>query len=98
MPLPAIVAAPFAVQAVQLGAAVAIGFWLARRGGPERIDLATDDALDRLPDGVGMRVDPDAGRADAEIRLRRILRVVGGGSGLAVDFAGLARLRVRRLR
>jgi hypothetical protein len=97
MPLPAIIAAPFAVQAMQLGAAAALGFWLARRGGPERVDLPTEDALDRLPEGADIRVDPDNGRADAEIRARRILRVVGG-PGVAVDFAALARLRVRRLR
>lgn len=96
MPLPAVLAAPVALRLLQLGGAVALGLWLARREGPERLDIATEDVLDRLPEGSDLRLDPANGRADAETRLRRTLRFAG--RGVEIEAAGLARLRVRRAR
>lgn len=97
MPLPAILAAPAAMQLLTLGGAFVAGAMLAGgQRGPERVDMATEDALDRLPDGGDLRLDPANGRADAEGRWRRTLRLRAGGPGVTVDLAGLARLRVRR--
>jgi hypothetical protein len=96
MPLPAVLVAPLTLRLLQLGAAVAIGAVLAARRGPERVDMATEDALDRLPEGGDLRLDPANGRADAEARLRRTVRF--GRAGVEIEAAGLARLRVRRTR
>jgi len=98
MPLPAILVAPATLQVLTLGAAFAAGAVVAARRGPERVDMASEDALDRLPDGADLRVDPRNGRADAEARWSRTLRLGAGGPGVTVDVAGLARLRVRRAR
>jgi hypothetical protein len=57
----------------------------------------TDDALDRLAEGGDVRVDRAGGRADAEFRWARTARVGVDGPGVAVEIAGLARLRARRL-
>ena len=95
MALPAL-AAPVALRLAALGAAVALGAIAAARRGPERLDIVTDDALDRVPDGADLRLDPSNGRADAEARLRRVVGL--GGRAWALDAALLARLRLRRLR
>lgn len=98
MPLPALLTGPVALRLAQLGAAAAIGALLAARRGPERIDIQTEDALDRVPEGGDLRVDPGAGRADAEARWRRVVRLGREGPGVEVDFCALGRLRTRRVR
>ena len=95
MALPAL-AAPVALRLATIGAAVALGALAAARRGPERIDIVTESALDRLPDGADLRLDPSNGRGDAEGRIRRVVAL--GRSVWAVDAAFLARFRVRRLR
>jgi hypothetical protein len=98
MPLPAILAAPGALKLLTLGGAFAAGAMIAARRGPERVDIVTEDALDRLPDGGDLRMDPGNGRADAEGRWTRTLRLGAAGPGVTVDLAGLARVRVTRAR
>jgi hypothetical protein len=101
VPLPAVLApvilGPVALRAAQIGAGVAIGLWLARRRGPERLDILAEDALDRLPEGADLRLDPDNGRADAEARWARTVRLGARGPGVAVEIAALGRLKVRRV-
>jgi len=96
MPLP-IALAPLALGVLRIGGAMALGAALARRRGPERLDILTEDALDRLPEGAQVRVDRDAGRADAEGRWRRTVRLGARGPGLEVEFAGIGRIRARRV-
>lgn len=96
--LPAVLSAPVALRLLQLGGAVALGALLAARRGPERIDIVSEDALDAVPDGADLRLDPANGRADAEARWRRAVRLGARGPGVEVDFAALGRLRARRLR
>jgi hypothetical protein len=98
MPLPALVAplAPVAIRLAAYGGALALGAYLAGRRGPERIDMATEDALDRVPEGADFRVDRANGRADAEARFARTIRFGPTGPGVSIDLAGVGRLRVRR--
>lgn len=96
MPLPAILVAPVTLRLLTLGAAFAVGAVVAARRGPERVDMATEDALDRLAEGADLRLDPGNGRADAEARWSRTVRLGARGPGVTLDVAGLARLRVRR--
>lgn len=99
MPLPLVIP-PVAYTLVKIGAAAAAGAALAARGrrGPERIDLQSENALDRLPPGVDLRMDRPNGRADADVRLARAMRLGPGGPGFAFEIAGIGRLRFRRLR
>ena len=96
MPLP-IAIAPVLFQVLKIGGALALGAALAHRRGPERLDIATEDTLDRLPDGGHVRVDRDAGRADGEVRWRRKIRFGARGPGVEVELAALGRLRARRI-
>ncbi|SEA98254.1 hypothetical protein [Rubrimonas cliftonensis] len=102
MPLPAVLMSPLALRALQVGGAVALGAVLAARRraaeGPERVDIVSDDALDRVADGADLRLDRANGRADGEARWARTVRLGPNGPGVSVDFAALGRLRVRRVR
>lgn len=98
MPLP-FALTPLILALVKVGAGVAAGAAIARRGmaGPERVDTPTDEALDRLPRGLDIRLDGPSGRLDCEASLARSARLWPLGQGLAVDVASMTRLRVRRL-
>ncbi len=102
MALPALLFSPLALRALQVGGAVALGALIAARRraaeGPERLDIASDDALDRVAEGADLRLDRANGRADAEARVARTVRLGRDGPGVSVDFAALGRLRVRRVR
>ncbi len=97
MPLPALTPlAPIALRLAAYGGAVALGALIANRRGPERIDIQSEDALDRVPEGADLRLDRANGRADAEARLARTIRIGRDGPGVSVEIAGIGRLRVRR--
>lgn len=97
--MPAIPVAPLAWTALRLGAMVAVAAYASRRGASQPKDVEHERTLDRLPEGVGGHVH----RAEAErgvhgtARLRRVMRVVPGGPRVEVEFAGLGRLRFRRV-
>jgi len=99
MALPAVLLTPVALRALQIGGALALAAYVASRKraaeGPERVDMASEDALDRIPEGADLRADPANGRADAEGRWRRVVRL--GGHGLEIEAAALGRLRWRRI-
>ena len=97
MPLPALLTTPVALRLAQIAAVAAMGAVLAARRGPQRIDIETEDALERIPDGGDLRIDPANGRADAEARFRRAWRFNRDGSGFEVDICALGRIRARRV-
>lgn len=99
MPLP-VVLSPLAMTALRIGGAVAVGMLLSRRRGPERLDLASEDHLDRVPEGADLRSDLRArqARLDGEARFVRSVRLGASGPGVEIDLAALGRLRARRLR
>jgi hypothetical protein len=97
MPLPALAPlAPIALRLAAYGGAVMLGAALAGRRGPERIDMQSEEALDRVPEGADLRVDRANGRADAEARIARTIRIGRDGPGLSFELAGLGRARIRR--
>lgn len=95
MPLPI---APIAVTAARLAIAGAALYAATRTLQPVRRDQRAEDALDDLPEGVAFG--QDAGRDGPVMRgtarFRRVIRLGDAGPGVAVDFTGLARLRIRR--
>ena len=99
MPLP-LALPPLALALIKVAAGVAAGAAIAARGqkGPERVDATTEEVLDRLSDGLDVRLDRHNGRADGEMRLSRALRLGPDGPGIGLDFASMTRLRLKRLR
>jgi len=95
MPLPI---APIAVTAARLAIAGATLYAVARSLPPVRRDQRAEDALDDLSEGlaVGHDAGPDGPVMRGTARLRRVIRLGDAGPGLAVDFTGFARLRIRR--
>jgi hypothetical protein len=97
---------PIAGIAVKYGAMALAGYILARRIAPGRTDMRAEDALDDLPEGVTMHAPrgpggtPGPGQRQLGLtaRLRRTLRPFGTAGGVEIDLAGMARLRLRRVR
>jgi hypothetical protein len=88
--------APLVVAALRIGAVgVAIAALAARRGRAP-LDAAREAALDDLPEGGSLTLDPEARRMDAAGRWRRTLRLGTGGPGFELEAAALGRLRIRR--
>jgi len=92
MPLPIVPTAAVAVRYAALGLAV---YGLLRTRETARRDQRAEDAMDELGEGPGYRRDPDGLRG--AWRFRRVVRVGHAGPGVEIDFAGLARLRLRRV-
>ncbi len=93
----AVILPPVAIWALRAGAIALIATALAARRGRAVLDHDRETTLDALPDGAGLIVDPDAGRADAAARVRRVVRLGAAGPGIAIDGAALLRLRLRRV-
>lgn len=93
MPLPLVPLLPLAGAAL---AAVAIGRAFRAAIRPVRIDQRGEDALDGIDEGIGAARVPARKQASASGRLRRVLRFADG-SGLEIDAAFLARLRLRKV-
>jgi hypothetical protein len=88
--------APLALTALRIGAVALVVAALARRRGPSVLEAGREAALDDLPEGGSLRLDPQARRMDAAGRWRRVLRLGADGPGLEVEAAALGRLRIRR--
>jgi hypothetical protein len=97
--VPAIAFAPLAWTALRLGAVAAVAAYASRRGASRPKDVEHERALDGLPEGIAGHTH----RAEAEravhgtARLRRVMRLAPGGPKVEVEFAGLGRLRLRRV-
>lgn len=90
--------APVAVVALRYGAVALALYALSRRarhGG--RIDQRVEDAMDELHDGLSTQRPRDRDQINATARMRRTLRLGPAGPGVEIDFASLARLRLRRV-
>jgi hypothetical protein len=96
--LPAIALTPLAWNLVRVAALLAVAAYASRRGSDPK-DLSHERTLDGLPEGVSGHTH----RAEAErglhgsARLKRVMRMVPGGPRIEVEFAGLGRLRLRRV-
>jgi len=97
MPLPLV---PIAGAALKYGG-VALAAWLvARRVAPARIDVRIDqhaeDALDAMPEGLGLRSPPDRDQTNVAGRLLRRVRLPGMDRPIEIEAAFYARLRARK--
>ena len=91
--------APIAGLALRYGAVALAGYALARQIPSGRVDQRAEDALDDTPEGVHARRPADRpGQANVAGRFRRVVRLGADGPGVEIDAAGLARIRIRRVR
>lgn len=88
--------APLAFTALRLGAVGLVVAALTARRGRAPLDAARESALDDLPEGGSLTLDPEARRMDAAGRWRRTVRLGAGGPGVEIEAAALGRLRIRR--
>jgi hypothetical protein len=95
MPLPL---APIAGFALRYGTIAAVTYMASRKIQASRTDQATEDALDKVYDGVSAHRCKDAPQANAAGRFRRVIRVGRTGPGIEIDATILGRFRVRRFR
>jgi hypothetical protein len=97
--VPAIALSPLAWTALRLGAMVAVAAYASRRSASQPKDVLHEATLEGLPEGITAH----SHRAEGEravhgtARLRRVVRLGPGGPRVEVDFAGLGRLRFRRV-
>jgi hypothetical protein len=94
MPLPL---APIAGVALRYGTIAAVTYLAARRIQTSRTDQDTEDALDKVYDGVSAHRCTDRPQANAAGRFRRVIRVGRNGPGVELDATLLGRFRVRRI-
>lgn len=89
---------PVATIAAKYGAVALAGFLLARQVQRGHLDQRSEDALDRVPEGVTVHRprDRDREQANATARINRVIRLGTDGPGVEVDFSALMRLRLRR--
>lgn len=93
MPLPLV---PIAGAALKYGG-VALAAWLiARSVSPARIDQRAEDALDALPDGLGLRHPRDRDQTNATGRLTRRVQLPGMDRPIELEAAFDARFRARK--
>lgn len=87
--------APFAAIALRYILMTLAAYALMRARAGLSHHQPSEDALDALPEGAAVSRDPDGVRGG--LRLRRVFRVGPSGPGVAVDLAGLARVRLHRV-
>ncbi len=93
MPLPLV---PPATLVIGYGAMAITAWALASGIGRGRRDQRAEDALDDLDEGTTLR--REAGQVNATARFRRLIRPGPGRPGIEIDFAMIARLRIRKAR
>lgn len=79
-------------------AGVAIAAWLvARSVAPARIDQRAEDALDAMPEGLGLRRPRDRDQSNATGRLLRRMKLPGMERPVELEAAFYARFRIRKI-
>ena len=87
--------APLAGIALRYGA-VAVATYAATRAIPQlRRDQPTEDALDKVQEGIEARRDGE--QINATGRFRRVIRVGRSGPGVEIDATALTRIRLRKV-
>ncbi len=89
--------APIAGYALRYGAVAAATYVAARRIQISQTDQASEDAMDKVFDGVSAHRCKDAPQANGAARFRRVIRVGRTGPGVEIDATVLGRIKFRRV-
>lgn len=93
----AIPLAPIAATAARYGAVALIAYVATRRLERSQTHQKTEDALDRVPEGLAANRPKDRQQINASGRWRRIIRWGKTGPGLEMDATVLGRLKFRKI-
>ncbi|MDQ7079483.1 MAG: hypothetical protein Q9M41_02315 [Paracoccaceae bacterium] len=98
MPLPI---APLASIALRYGGVALASYAVARKIRQSATHQPTEDALDRVDDGLAAHRPCDRADGGAQVnasgRWRRIFRVGNNGPGIEIDATVIGRVRIRRV-
>lgn len=94
MPLPL---APIAGIAARYGAVALVAYVATRRLNRSQTRQATEDALDRVDEGISANRPTDRQQINASARWRRIIRLGSTGQGIEIDATVLGRLKFRKI-
>jgi hypothetical protein len=92
MPLPLV---PIAGVAIRYGAVALVAYGVRRALRPGRTDQQAEDVLDKTDEGLAVHRPADRGQTNTAARFRRTLRI--GEKAFEIDFAALARFRIRKV-
>lgn len=86
--------APIAGLVLRYGAVAALAYAAAARARPQRLNPATEETLDQMPEGATVGHAP--GQLNGTVRWRRNIRLGPQGPGMEIDLTALGRLRIRK--
>lgn len=89
--------APIAGFALRYGAVAAATYVAARSVQTSQTDQASEDAMDKVFDGVSAHRCKDATQANGSARYRRVIRLGRNGPGIEVDATVLGRIKFKRV-
>ncbi len=89
--------APFAVTAARYGTIAAVAYLASRRINRSQTHQGTEDAMDRVDEGLSANRPTDRQQVNGSVRYRRIIRIGRRGPGVEVDIVGLGRIKFRRV-
>lgn len=89
--------APIVVTALRYGGVALVAYTAARRIAPAPTQQKNEDALDRVPEGIGASRAKDRNQMNITSRWRRVVRMGTQGPGLEIDITALGRLKFRRV-
>lgn len=89
--------APIAGVALRYGAVALAAYALSRKIGMSQTDQRSEDALDRVPEGVNAHRPRDRDQMNASARFRRVVRLGVDGRGVEIDATALGRIRFRKI-
>lgn len=89
--------APIAGIAVRYGTVALLAYAASRRVHRSQTRQETEDALDRVPEGLGVNRPRDRKQVNAEGRFHRTIRFGDNGPGIEIDATALGRVKIRKV-
>ena len=89
--------APIAITAARYGTVAAVAYLASRRISRLQTRQETEDALDRVEEGLSANRPTDRQQVNGSARFRRIIRIGRRGPGVEIDIVGLGRVKFRRV-
>ena len=90
--------APIAVTALRVGTVAAVTYYIARRNrGLPRVN--EEAAHEDIDEGISVRHHrgQDGAQANADARLKRVVRLGPNGPGVEIDLTAHGRIRIKRI-
>ena len=89
--------APIAITVVRYGALAAVAYAAARKIEVSQTDIDTEDALDKVDEGLSLHRCKDAPQANGSARWRRVVRFGEHGPAFEIDATLLSRIKIKKV-